>query len=55
MKLKAQRYNTNASKSYFNVRVVNYWNRLPASLVSYKAIDSFKSRLDKYFRETGLL
>ena len=49
MKLKVQRYNTIACKSYFNVRVVDHWNRLP------KAIDIFKSRLDKHLRETGLL
>ena len=56
MKLKVQRYNTIARKSYFNVfRVVDHWNRLPASVVSSKTIDIFKSRLDKHFRETGLL
>ena len=54
MKLKVQRYNTIARKSYFSVRVVDHWSRLPASIVSYKTMDSFKSRLDKYFRETGL-
>ena len=53
MKLKGQRCNTIARQSYFNVRVVDTWNRLPASVVSSKTIDSFKSRLDKYFRETG--
>ena len=55
MKLKVQRYNTIARKSCFNVRVVDNWNRLPASVVSSKSIDIFKSRLDKHFRETGLL
>ena len=55
MHLEVQRYNTIARKSYFSVRVVVYWYRLPASVVSSKTIDSFKSRLDQYFRETGLL
>ena len=50
MKLKVQKYNTIARKSYFNVRVVNHWNRLPASIVNYKTINILKSRLDKHFR-----
>ena len=53
MQLKVQRYNTIARKSYFNVRVVDHWNRLQASVVSYKTIDIFKFRLDKHFRGTG--
>ena len=55
MKLKVQRCNTIARKSYFNVRVVDHWNRLPASVINSKTIDIFKSRLDKLYRETGLL
>ena len=55
MKLKVQRYNTIARKSYFNVRVVGHWNRLPASVVSSKIIVIFKSRIDKHLRETSLL
>ena len=55
MKLSVQKFNTIARNSYFNVRVVDHWNRLPASVVSSKTIDIFKSRLDKHFRETGLL
>ncbi len=53
MKLKGQRYNTIARKSYFSVRVVDHWNRLPASVVCSDSVDSFKSQLDKHFRETG--
>ena len=55
MKLEIQKFNTIARKSYFNVRVVDHWNRLPASVVDSKTIDIFKSSLDKHFRETGLL
>ena len=55
MKLKVQRYDTIARKSQFKVTVFDHWNRLPVSVVSSKTIDSFKSRLHKYFRETGLL
>ena len=53
MKLKGQRYNTVARKSYFTVRVIDQWNRLPASVISSDTIDCFKSRLDKHFRGTG--
>ena len=55
MKLNVQRYNTIARKSYFNVRVVDHWNSLPGSVVNSKTIDILKFRLDKHFRETGLL
>ena len=54
-KVKVQRYNTIDRKSCCNVRAVDHWNRLPASVVSSKIIDILKSRLDKYFLETGLL
>ena len=53
MKLKGQRYNTTARKSYFPVRVVDHWNKLPTSVVCSNTIDGFKSRLDKHFREIG--
>jgi hypothetical protein len=53
MKLKGQRYNTIARKSYFSVRVIDHWNKLPTSVVCSNTIDSFKSRLDKHFREIG--
>ena len=43
MKLKVQRYNTIGRKSFFNVRVVDYWNRLPASVINSKIIDIFNS------------
>ena len=55
MKLIVQKYNIIARKSYSNVIVVNHWNRLPASVIGSKIIEIFKSRLDKHFRETGLL
>ena len=55
MKLKVQKFNTIARKSYFTVRVVDHWNRLPTSVVSSKTIDIFKTSLDKHFREADLL
>ena len=54
MKLKVQKFNKIARKSYFNAKVVDHWNRFSASVVSCKTIDIFKSRLGKHLRETGL-
>ena len=51
MKLRGQRCNTVARKAYFNVRVVDLWNSLPSTVVSSVTIDSFKARLDRYFKE----
>ena len=53
LKLKGQRFNTDLRKNYFNVRVIHFWNKLPASVVHANTIATFKARLDKYFRENG--
>ena len=54
MKLKGNRCNTLVRRSFFNNRVVDPWNRLPPSVVSAQSINSFKSSLDKYFRDIRL-
>ena len=51
MKLAGQRCITTGRKSYFSVRVVVHWNRLPTIVVYSKTLYSFKSRLHKYFRD----
>lgn len=53
LKLNKQRFNTDLRKNYFNIRVVDYWNKLPASVVQAKTIPAFKSKVDKYFTEHG--
>ena len=53
LKLKKQRFNTDLRKSYFNLRVVDYWNKLPASVVQANTIPAFKSKVDKLFKEHG--
>ena len=53
LKLKGQRFNTDLRKSYFNVRVIDFWNKLPASVVQASTIAAFKDRLDKHFKENG--
>ena len=51
MKLKGNRCNTLARRSYINNKVVDHWNRLPPSVVSAQSINSFKASLDKYFKD----
>ena len=46
IKLKVPKCNTTDRKSHFNVRVVEHWNTLQHSVVTFKTIHSFKSRLD---------
>ena len=53
LKLKGQRFNTDLRKNYFNIRVIDFWNKLPASVVQANTIATFKDRLDKYFKENG--
>ena len=53
LKLKGQRFNTDLRKNYFNIRVVDFWNKLPASVVQANTIATFKDRLDKHFKENG--
>ena len=48
-----KRFNTDLRKSYFNIRVIDFWNKLPASVVQANTIATFKDRFDKYFKENG--
>jgi len=36
-------------RHYFSHRVVSVWNSLPDSVVSAESVNSFKSRLDKFW------
>ena len=44
MKSKVQRYITILPRSHPNVRVIDHWNRFPASKVGLKPIDSLNSK-----------
>jgi len=35
--------------NYFSLRIVPIWNSLPDSAVSAESVNSFKSRLDKFW------
>ena len=34
--------------TFFRIRVVNSWNKLPEEVISVKSFNSFKNRLDKH-------
>jgi len=36
-------------RHYFSHRIVSVWNSLPDSVVSAESVNSFKSRLDKFW------
>ena len=45
----------NVRKFSFKLRVTDQWNNLPESIVSAKSINSFKARLDKYWKDSELM
>lgn len=53
LKIKGQRFNTDLRKNFFNIRVIDFWNKLPASVVQANTIATFKNRLDEYYKEFG--
>ena len=52
-KLKGQRFNTDLRRNFISIRVVEYWNKLPASVVQAKTLATFKKKLDKRYKESG--
>ena len=46
-----QRFNTNIGKFLFVNRTVDEWNKLSEDIVSCNTVDSFKNKLDHYFRD----
>ena len=53
LKLNGQRCITDLRKNYFNVRVVDRWNKLPANVVGANTITTFKNRLDAHCKVNG--
>ncbi len=53
LKLKGQRFNTDIRRNFFNIRVVDPWNKLPKSVVQTNTVATFKKKLDKHYKEKG--
>ena len=49
-KLSVERSRLDIRRHFFSQRVVNHWNRLPAAAVEATVVNSFKTRLDDWFK-----
>ena len=52
LRLEPDRFRTRARTHFFTNRIVRSWNSLPEQVVMAPSLDSFKSRLDKYWGRT---
>ena len=48
------RANTNIRKNSFSIRIAKYWNKLPENIENAPSINSFKTRLDKHWKDEEL-
>ena len=55
LKLQKNRFRLDIRGNYFSNRVVTKWNSLPDSVVVAPSVNSFKSRLDKHWRDLPIL
>jgi len=54
MKLTTQQSKRDVRKYFFSVRSVKSWNSLPQQVIDAESINTFKTRLDKHWRDTGV-
>ena len=50
LKLKTERCKYDLRKYFFSCRITNTWNSLPDNVVSAASLNSFKNRLDNYWK-----
>ena len=55
LKLYPQRARLDIRKYSFSVRVVSVWNSLPDEVVRAKTLNSFKNKLDKFWKNQELV
>ena len=48
-KIVGKRFSLDITRNFFTYRVVEEWNKLPAEVVNSNTIETFKSRLDKFY------
>ena len=53
--MEKERFRKFLRKNSFRNRVVTNWNSLPDSVVEAETLDTFKSRLDKHWRDQDVL
>ena len=51
-KLYKKRSKMLARQNFFSQRIVNFWNVLPTTVVEAPSVNSFKSRLDRHWKNT---
>jgi len=54
-KLLNHSFHSNLRKFYFTARVVNIWNSLPDYVVAVDCANTFKTRLDKYWKDQDVM
>ena len=49
-KIVGKRFSLDITRNFSTYRVVEEWNKLPAEVVNSDTIETFKSRLDKFYQ-----
>jgi len=52
---KLHSFHSNLQKFYFTARVVNIWNSLPDYVVAVDCVNTFKTRLDKNWKDQDVM
>jgi len=52
-KLRKQQIHLDIQKHFFSFKVIDEWNGLPETVVKSHTVDTFKKKLDRYFKNRG--